>query len=284
MRVLIYQQSNERSRHICEAFLNGVRAAGDDASITKMEPGKSAPVADVAIFYGQSEGGRELLNSYVKAGKHVLYIDMGYWNRKTKQDMYGGYHKIALNDLHPTARQLDAPCSDDRFKEQGIKVIGGQPPRGDHVLLAGLSEKAALVNGLQPYEWENKTIELIRQYTDRPIVFRPKPSWKGAKPIPGTIFSGKNQPLNDVLLNAHCVVTRHSNVAIDALVEAIPAFTQLGASRGFCGSFDELRYIDVIESPPYRARYDFLSSLAYCQWNLEEMRSGEAWRWYKELM
>lgn len=284
MKVLIYQQQNERSRKICNAFFESVKSCGDDVSIVKMSRDMVAPAADVAIFYGQSDGGKELLKSYVAAGKHVLYVDMGYWNRKTKQDVYGGYHKISLDGLHPSKFQLQASSSDDRFIKQDIPIKRVRSFQGKHILLAGLSGKASAVNDLKPYEWELETIKLIKATTNRPIVYRPKPSWKEAQPIPGTIFSPRTEDLHKVLLNSHCVVTRHSNVTIDGIVEAIPGYTQLGAASDICYSFEDLDKIENATTPLYEHRYDFCSKLAYCQWNLEEMRNGAAWRWYRGLI
>ena len=139
------------------------------------------------------------------------------------------------------------------------------------------SAKAAWVIGEEPEVWERRVIKEIRTYTDRPIIYRPKPSWSGAKPIEDTKFSSAQQPLQTVMDNAHAIVSHHSNVCVDGLAAGVPAFVWEGVSVPM-----GLQNLDQIEQPFYPdEREQWLNNISYCQWSLPEMRKGSCWKHLK---
>jgi hypothetical protein len=108
-----------------------------------------------------------------------------------------------------------------------------------------------------------------------PIVFRPKATDRFRKPIPGTIYD--EGPLERTLSSAWALVTHHSNCALDALLAGVPTYCETGAGAAF--SFDLDRMLD----PPLpEGREQFLADVAWLNWSLDEMRSGEAWSHLKD--
>ena len=148
---------------------------------------------------------------------------------------------------------------------------------GDHILLAGMSEKAAWVVGLKPEEWERDVVRhLLSQNCDLPITYRPKPSWRDWTEIEGTRYSPPEEDLNELIDSAWCVVSHHSNVGVDALVRGCPVFQAegLALARG-CNP-----YTQSIEYPHYPLndeRNQLLYDVAYTQFKPSEIASGEAW-------
>lgn len=227
---------------------------------------------DVAIFYGLAGGLSKLLADYRNSGRRAVYIDLGYWGRR-KLSRWDGYHKLALNSRHPTAYFQQRPKGPERFETFRIPI---QPWResGRHILLIGMSAKAAAAEGLRAEQWERETVARLRELTDRPIVYRPKPNWAEARPILGTEF-GKGPSLEHALVNCHAVVAHHSNAAADALLAGIPCICPEGVASVLSGN-----RLEQIEDPPTPdGREQWAWDVAWTQWSVEEMEQGLAYRY-----
>ena len=87
------------------------------------------------------------------------------------------------------------------------------------------------------------------------------------------VSSKYDNPIDKALSNAWALVTDHSNAAVDALSEGIPVI--------FTNSARILGNIEDIENPPMNR--EFFNNLAYQQWTLEEIRSGEAWDYVGDM-
>lgn len=279
LTVALYSIANRhRSQIVCDAMAAGIRACGDTA--VQLDESKYAGVhSDVAVFYGLEGNTPKIFRDYRRAGKAV-YIDLGYWSRKTLEHKWSGYHKLTVNDRHPTEYFQLQEHDDARFAKFGMKILpwktqGIWPEDQKAILLAGMGDKGAVAEGFAAEEWERWAIEKIRAVTKRTIIYRPKPSWKMARPIHGKNiqYSPAQQNLYRMLPELHCVVTHHSNVAIDGLLAGVPCFVIKGAALPL-GSSD-LSLIETPLKPDGRER--LFRDLAYCQWSVTEMHSGTPW-------
>ena len=226
---------------------------------------------DAAIFYGLAGGLTRLFSDY-RRSRRAIYIDLGYWGRR-KLSRWDGYHKLALNSRHPTAYFQDRPHSPDRFNQFRIPI---QPWRkaGRHVLVVGMSAKAAGAEGLSPESWERSTIAKLKRLTDRPIVYRPKPNWAEAKPIAGAVF-GRGPTLAEALVDCHAVVAHHSNAAVDALLAGVPCI----CPEGVAAPLSARRLEDIENLPMPDGREQWAADIAWTQWSIDEMQSGAAYRY-----
>lgn len=267
MRVACHRDPNSRrSTHIADCMAAGVRAAGYKASIVD---GFDRVAGEIAIAYGWARP--DLFERYRAQGGHYAYVDLGWWDRKPAPSLLDGYHKVVVDGREP-GPYFRGNYATDRFARLGLTAAPWRAS-GSHVLLAGLSAKNAATRGLAPREWELNTIEILRRVTQRPLVYRPKPSWAGASPIPGTIYSPPEQPLKAVLKDAHVIVTLASNVAVDALLAGIP----VNAAEGVASEFSTpLVEIEAPRRPD--GREQLLADIAYQQWSTAEMRSGACFR------
>lgn len=275
MAITVIRGRGPRAATVCQAMCEGVRHCGTQVHEI-MEEYYSGVHYDVAIFYGLFGKCRQAFNDYRKAGKKAVYVDLGYWGRTEGGKLYG-YHKVSVNDRHPTAYFQNRLHSADRFSRFGLEI---KPWRKDgrHILVAGMGIKAASVEGFPDgHAWEHKVVEELRRHTDRTIIYRPKPSWGGATGIPGTVFSPREQRLEEVLRDCWAVVTHHSNVACDALLEGIPVFCEQGVAKPM--GHADLAKIETPLYPDWRSQWAW--DVAYCQWTPSEMRSGEVWRHLK---
>lgn len=273
--VAIYQiEGHTRSNTICNAMECGIKSVGDIPKCI-MESRYRGPEADVAVFYGYVGNLPKAMKEYTAEGRHVVYVDLGYWGRLLGGGRWYGYHKISVNARHPTAYFQRRKHSSDRATLLGITP---QPwCTGKHILLAGMGPKSAKVEGLELAQWERDAVLEIKRHTDRRIVYRPKPSWRNAEPIEGADFSHCSQDVGDVLQDCHAVVTHHSNAAVDGLVQGVPAFCWHGVAQPM--SLQDISRID----DPWRpeGREQWIADIAWTQFNVDEMKEGVPWRHLK---
>lgn len=264
-----FAPANQRSRIIAGAMAAGIRVCKDQAIMRPATTYKGKVEFDAAVFYGLGSTLPRVFADYRRKGRAV-YIDLGYWERK-KKTRHDGNHKVVLNNRHPTAYFQDTKHSPARFDRLNLTI---EPWReeGDHILVAGMSAKAAYAEGITPNSWERRTIAKLRTLTKRPIIYRPKPNWQRAVPIAGSTFD-KETPLHEALRGCHAVVTHHSNVAVDALLAGVPVFCEEGAASVM--SPDGLASIERPLMPV--GRKQFFADLAYCQWSVAEMANGRCW-------
>lgn len=275
-RVVIYQiPQHHRSLVICTAMEEGLRRHGVDV-VRKYESEYKGVEADVAVFYGLEGRLKKVFRDYSASAK-AAYIDLGYWKRKERGNRFGGYHKIVINDRHPTLYFQNRVHDDSRARSIGVEVESWRDG-GGHILIAGMGDKGAEAEGYEPEEWERRAIKVMRVYTNRNIVYRPKPSWKMARPIAGVGYSPKTTELHHALRNCHAVVTHHSNVAMEALIAGIPAFCWKGVATPL--SLQDLKFIEKPLRP--EGRDQWVNDIAWCQWSVDEMKTGFAWKCLQE--
>ena len=273
--VLIYvTYQHKRSVVVGQAMLHGIKKVGDRAVLRDVRTYKR-PEGSVAVFYGLADGCRRVFREYVDAGLKAVYVDLGYWKRKDGGN-FAGYHKLSVNYRHPTEYFQARPKTIERAKSFGLEV---KPWRagGTHILLAGMSPKGSRAEGFAPSQWETRAVRTIKEQTKRPIVYRPKPKWDIVPKIPGTLFRA-GESLEQALQDCFAVVAHHSNVAVDALLEGIPAFVAEGVAMPM--ALTDLRKIEEPLRPENREQW--VADLAWTQWSVAEMQEGSAWRYLKD--
>lgn len=272
MKVAVHIDTNSRrSIHIGRAMAAGAMACGDTVQI--IDSFNRAVRADVCIAYGWRHP--ELFETYRANGGQFVYIDLGWWGRKPKGDVLGGFHKVAVNGREP-GPYFRGAHPEDRFKAHGLEIAPWRRA-GSHILLAGMSVKSARTRGYGPRQWEREALAAIRTNTDRPIIYRPKPSDGDARPIMGTIYSPPDEPLEAVMRDAWAVVTMHSNVAVDGLLAGVPCVVQEGVAEPLSGSYAALN-----DPALQDGREQLMADIAWQQWTPAEMVSGACWRYLRE--
>lgn len=245
--------SGRRHLLIRDAMVQGVRAAGD------------MPVrglrADVAVAYGWKN------RAHYARFPSFVYADLGYWQREA-------YYRFAVNGWSPE-RYVRAGRPSDRFERLGLTI---KPWRagGREIIVAGCTQKAASDHGLEYQAWEASAIQCL-QGCGRPVVYRPKPNDQNATPFEGVEMD--RRPISEALATAYAVVTHHSNTAIDALLAGIPVHCETGAAAALSVPLDQ-----IADAPLLDGREQFLHDVAWLQWTVDEMRSGEAWAYLRTLL
>src|SRR5262245_12849394 len=218
-------------------IIEGIRAAGDDVIDLHNETYRK-PCSDVVIFYG-FDGSRDSVlarayDDYTEQGRKAIYIDIGYFlaPREKLKSRYDNYMRFSINGRHPTAYFQRVKHPPDRFKQHRIKIEAWRKP-GAHILVCGMSDKCARFEGYEFEEWERNAMAKLRQHTDRPIRYRPKPQRRKYSPYPpikGYDYSDPRLPFSSELANAYAVVSHHSNCGIHAILAGIPCFQEEGVA------------------------------------------------------
>ena len=156
------------------------------------------------------------------------------------------YNSI-IHDVHgdfPSDRIDNFNLKFKDWRKNGNKIIMVPPsvPMGKFL---GVSDEA----------WVEHTKKEIEKYTDREVVLCQKQK-------------GKKSNLMELMKDAWVLITDHSNCQVDALVNGVPVITTSPMRR--IGSLAD------VENPAMDR--SFLNNLAYRQWTINEINSGQAWR------
>ncbi len=283
MRVGVYfPDDNDLHVQVLSAMAAGIHGQGDQLNVMMLEDFVTHPqIHDAAVVFGvrkravpKSELRGKVFDAYREAGKNVLVLERGYVRRDE-------YHAAGWNGLNGRANFRNESVPGDRWRDLGVPL---KPWRKstftDPVVVIGQVPWDASVQNINHLEWIAGTCHLLMNETDREISVRPHPLAKDATPL----FLGASRcedPLDEVLKIAHAVVTYNSNVGVDALIAGVPVFTDDEGSMVHKIANHALERINAPETPDREA---WARSIAYAQWNLEEMRSGLAWRHLREVL
>lgn len=273
MDLVFYAAEKPRERTLAAALAEGCREQGDRLQVRYGEERIDSGF-DVACMFGVKTAG--LMATHRAAGVPVLFFDKGYTRHASDS-----YVKTSVNAIHPLAYfQCGRPS--DRWRTLGIKVRGRRRGRG--IVYCGSSAKFHAAAGLPaPTDYAGQIVRRLRGLTDRPILYRPKPSWREAVPVKGATLQRGGKLAHLLRHDVHALVTNGSNAAVDAIIEGVPVVA-LGETIGRPVAETEIGNIEDPFFPSEAARRQWLSDLAYCQWTLDELRSGEAWACLKETV
>ncbi len=201
--------------------------------------------------YGVLRGTYEIINKV----KNFYYIDHGYFNQSKRKFINNrtnvldldGYFRIVYNNL---IHNGEGNFPDDRLKKLNLN-FEEKNNLGDKIILSEPSD--AMKKIYYAHNWVDETKEIIKNFSDRKIIVHNK-------------FS--KQPLDELLKTAWCFVSLQSTAGFKAMLRGIPAyFTET--------SLKNINRIEEIENP--KINYKIFNNLAYGQWTLKEIESGEAW-------
>lgn len=205
-------------------------------------------------------------------GLDYYFMETGYLgNYRCDNNLTGRkiYHRIVKNAMQHSAI-WDVP--DDRWRDL-VKFnpnmrYRGWKRSGSKILVVLSTEKPFQYYGHDRDNWIRMVTDTLRQHTDRPIVFRQKAS--------------RGERTNDTIYHAldddvYALVTYQSVAAVEAVQYGIPVFALAPTAADPVGN----KNLSMIESP-HRPDEDFvykwLSSIAYGQFSLDEILTGQAWK------
>lgn len=184
-----------------------------------------------------------------------------------------------------------------QFKNKNNLVINDWNSKGDYILIMGQVEyDSALIELYNRgyccfIDFVIDTINEIRRYTDRPIIYRPHPKDRNKDLSKLLEFSkviiSENYSTDDIfnkngglgleedLNRAYCVVSFNSNSTVEAVCKGVPVFSLDITSPTYEISNLKLENIEIIN-------YDiditeWCNKISYTIWNTEEISNGAMW-------
>lgn len=291
--------SNPEKPMILDNFINGVRACGDNGIAHR---GMNPLVCDVALIQGfVHEDGKKLphlllrqnaIDMQKRNGKRslivdsnlFLYADPGNTNR---------YLRYSFDGVFPTTGfYFDREIDPTRWQKISANLgISLKPWRtsGDHILICLQRNGGWSMRGLSAQTWLDQTINNIRQYSKkRHIVVRTHPGDKKIRRIlqvhHKNVSVSNRERLVDDLKNAWATVVYNSSPSVASTIEGIPAFlTDPFPEHSQSHAVANLD-LSSIENPTLPDRQTWIEKLSMCHWNFEELKSGEAWRFFKRYI
>lgn len=218
---------------------------------------------DIVPIVGCTPALRPWIERWQRTGRTWIYWDRGYLRRVfatwlprgSDMGIPGGYYRWHVNT--PQMREIyDVP--DDRWKALKLQnEIRPWRKGGWHIVVADTLPD--YWNLFSDPQWTQRTVQLLKQHTDRPIIVRDKES---------------KVPLYEQLKDAHCLVAHGSIAAVEAVVMGCPVFVADISAAKLVGQTD----FTQIENPIYPERQPWLNALAYSQFNERELVDGTLWR------
>lgn len=281
MRVAFILSDKDRENSVADAFLAGVELFGDEGIKIPKSGVVDTNAADVFCMIGVKS--RKVFTQVKRAGKHVVFFDKGYFRHRGPSRTWE-YWRVCVNDHHPTDYVETAKHSHLRWEYLAKRrMVEVKPWReaGDHIVYAGSSEKYHEFCGLpHPTEYARRIVRQLSKITDKPIIYRPKPTWTEAEPVEGARFSSSIESIADVLRAAHVLVTNGSNSSFDAVLMGIPSIV-LGDAIARPISSTDLKDIVTPRLASDEERLQWLSNIAWCMFTELEMEMGIPWQTIK---
>lgn len=239
-------------------FQEGLKRHGITVAIQKP---KDYGTTDLAVIWGSQQ--TRIITEQRRAGKDYLILESGYIRR-------GEYASLGYNGLNGQADFLNTDSPPDRWLKLGVEMKPWKMG-GDYILLCGQIPGDASLHGQHTQqEFTRLAIELTNMHR-RPVHWRPHPLRATRLQVPLETRTG---PLDEALAGAWCIVTLSSNIAVEATLSGTPAITMDARSMAYPITRHDLMY-SLIPWRPDRRQWAY--NLAYAQWNMDEVASGEAW-------
>ncbi len=292
------EQTDWRENDLAHAIQQGAHRHGDTVEIREVADGGEPKVLPCDLVLKIGVKSRNWFRAYNAEEIPYCYFDKGYI-RTRAPIKWLDYWRMSVNGHQPLRYIETARHDRRRAKEMQLAFQPWKETRGEAVVVDGSSGKHCYFHSDQEFVSREQLDEHARDIAtdlvariqfvcERPIIYRPKPSWKGARPIDGTEYARGRQGVTDKdfaadLRRAHCVITYGSNLCFDAACFGIPSIV-LGEGIAKPISSTEL---DEIESPRLASdaeRQQWLNNCAWCQFKLDEFRSGIGWQVIKDMV
>lgn len=249
-----------KTKTVAKAMAAGIARYGDTASVLRCET--AAPGFDCAVMYGW------INRAHLRRFPQFVYADLGFWCRDS-------HYRLSVNGWSPEA-YVRAGLPPYRLAAFGVRVLPWHRT-GREILIMGATAKSAPEHGYAYMQWEAEAATAALAF-GRPVVYRPKPTDpnKQRLPVKGVGYDA-DRPVDEALRAAWCVVTHHSNAAIDALIAGVPVHCALGAAAAF-----SVPMTQIGDPPLLDGREQFLADVAWLNWSVPEMHNGAAWAHLRE--
>lgn len=299
MNVELVYTGIDHPNHIAalDAFALGIEANGD--TVVTEDP-------DLYVIFGswkdRDQPHHNAKRAVVESGQPFVVIETPIFGRKPVKDyIQDDCFRVGLNGFLantgkfvPDNFEPDTDRLDMMVERLGVKVEplkGPQHNRGPVVLALQLPGDASL-QGQDISQWFSGWVDRLALMHDDKICRFPqlprdydRSALNKADDAGWRFQQGSFDDLFDTIKLARLTVSFSSGFGVDSLIAGTPCIVDSPASfayeisnRGLHPNFSKPHYVTEEE------RTKWLSKLAYHQWFIDEMESGECWNHIKNLM
>lgn len=266
MRIIAYEPDyNADHRRILRALASGipgceVRTLGDYVE------------CDIAVIFGghkyafaKTAPKGEIIKRH--QGRRLLCVEEAFVRR-------GDFYQVGWGGFAGHADFNNHGVPGDRWQAMGVPVSDWQHNERGHIVVMGQLGRDVQVQDTDHYGWCRAVVGALQARGER-VIFRPHPKEPGGKiyGVPSSVVH--TGTMAEALAGAKSVVTWNSTSAVDALLAGIPAVAMDSGSISYPVAGHTIE--DAI-CPIYPDHTQWLASIGYAQWTLEEMASGQTWR------
>lgn len=249
--------------------MNALLESAQNAGIQLRENSLNSDAAVIwsVLWNGRMQHNREVYQNYRNQNKPVIIVEVGALLR-------GITWKIAINNV--TANGYYGHLDDldwDRPRKLNIKLNTVKTSRPE-IVIALQHTKSMQVEAISDMnQWLMNAIQLIKQYTDRPVKVRPHPRCKIS--IPDNIEIEIPKPVIDTYdsfdmqYNCHAVVNYNSGPGIQAAIAGVmPIVDTSSLAYPVSVPYKE------IEQPYSIDRELWVTQICHTEYTVEEIRKG----------
>lgn len=249
---------------------------GLDEYIDRMAQGSGSPVTVLEQWQWTDDNNPLVLRGIMKHkiikqcwqhGRPFRYIDTGYFgNLPSDVNPHGWkfWHRVVPNNLQH-GEIIARPA--DRWRKLGIKLKPRQS--GSSIVVAVPDDKPCKFYDVELDQWLAQTLKTIAEHTDRPVIVRQRNPDRTER---------KTKSLDKSLADVHAVVTFNSNAGTEAVIAGVPVFVLAPCHAAKPVGNVDLTRIDNPWWPDNDLREAWAHHLAYGQFHITEMQSGQAHR------
>lgn len=257
----IYAASAPHQSGHAKALAEGLAVHGIRSSIMRPHLWQRRQVKHVACW------GWRIGKALRAMGHEVLVMERGYIGDRF------AWTSLGWNGLN--GRATFYPRDDERrFADNFAPLLQAWKEGGEYVLLIGQVPGDASLGGMDLTRWYQENARAAHKAYGLPVWFRPHPiaAQRGIKVQLAGIAHVDRGTLADALAKAAVVVTFNSNTAVESVLAGVPTVTlDMGSMARPVSS-------TAISGSLWKPdRTVWANRLAWCQWTMDEIKSGAAW-------
>ena len=258
------------SQPIFDAFANSLVGAGYDVSDN--DRSSDVDVIWSVLWNGRMAPNKDIWQNNQRSAKPTIVLEVGGIKRGTTW-------KVGLNGINRDAYFSPSGNTSTRAEQLGLKL---KPWRseGSYILICGQHERSQQWETMPNMTaWLGNTINIIREYTDMPIYWRPHPRY----PVQYVEQDFKNvirqnptkieDTYDDYDFNvrdAWATVCYSSNPGPHSIIAGIPAFVGESSLAFDVGNNN----LHNIINPNMPDRQQWLNDYAHTEYTLDEISAG----------
>jgi hypothetical protein len=257
------------SKPVFSAFAKSIEKSGHTTVINNMD-------ADVAVIWsmlwtGRMQSNKKIWEYYRSKNKPVVILEVGALNRNV-------LWKISVNSIDNTGYY--GPINNTESRKNKLKIFEKPWKQSQNIIIACQNPNSQLWNKMPSNEtWVNGIISEIRKYSDRPIIVRNHPRNHirlNRKDVilqtPKKILTSYDSfDFENSLKSAWAIINYNSNPGVISAINGTPIFVHTTSLAFPVGNLS----FSNINHPLTPDRSQWLNDIAYTEWTIDEIESGE---------